>query len=240
MKLLKPAAFFSSLMLALSVQAETIYQTDFPDTIYTIPTDWSVVQGATGDETTSGFRIDGGGDFRYDAASSNGLALYVGSVTAGYTTSALGDFTISSAIRKSSSGATGIVARSNLAGDSFYTVRMFNSSALQIYRFDSGSPTLLGQASFSGGNYVVGETWTVVASFEGNTISAEVFNDSGASAATLEVTDSTYSSGYVGVRGQITSLWEDFAVTSIPEPATFAMILGVGGLGVAMVRRRRK
>ncbi len=215
-------------LLSLTVSAQS-YFTDFPEAENSLPTDWVA-------RTGSGFGIDSGGDFRFDGTG-NGVAEYRPSPANGF--DSMTDYTIEATFRKSpNAGFTGIIGRSQSTGFSFYMARLNDDNTMQLYRFVDSAATQLGGDVTTTEDYASGDVWTILMTFSGTQISAQILNDSDTVVGSIVQTDSTFSSGYSGVRGSDPSVWETFAI-SVPELSSFSLLMGGFGLLVVMTRRRR-
>ena len=226
------AVLVFTLLLAPMVGAGVVYMTDFPEPAGVMPTGWSALVGSEG---SPGWRSDGT-DFRFDESGVNGLAHYTGPLSEGSST-ALSDFTITTDFRKTNGVVGGIAGRIQDAG-SFYHARLYGQTALQIYRFDGGSATQLGSTVTASDTYNQGETWRLSTTFEGSTITARLYNQSNVLVGTATATDTTYTSGSAGVRGQNPNAFESVAIeTPTMAPGTLLAYEGfqanAGGSGDA-------
>lgn len=219
-------------LFALQASAQS-YFTDFPEATNSLPTDWVVRTGQTGNP---GFHIDSGGDFRYNGTG-NALAEYRPNPANGF--DALTDYTIETSFRKSPSvGFTGVIGRSQTSGESFYMARLNGDNTMQMYVFNNATPTQLGSDVTTTDDYESGMVWTLRMTFSGSQISAQLFNESDTLVGSIVQNDSTFASGYSGVRGSDPTVWETYSIT-VPELSISSLMMGSAALLFVTTRRRR-
>ncbi len=234
---LAPVMAAALIVACQAAYAAVLYETDFTgETQGGLPTNWEVLVGATGDP---GWRIDTSNNFRYDQVST-GTARYTGPLADGTSSAALENFTVVTALRKSTdttNRTTGLVARLQDSG-SFYQAQLLDTSAFRLYRHSAGSTTQqLGSTITTAESYVSGQTWRLSMTFEGNQITSRLFNHNNVLMGTITDTDSTFTSGSVGLRAQNVSVYETFAVHSDTSLATYRFTSGQdGGLGASQDR----
>ncbi len=219
------SAIVASLVLVVVIAASPLlaaplYSTSFNGTVGDLPTDWAILAGTAGNP---GWRINPDGEYRFDE-SGTGLSHYTGSFSNNQAGSSFADGSIEATFRRGSNNVVGLVARLQ-DQNRFYHARLYGD-ALEIYRFGTGGPAPLGSASAPG--YDAGESWTISMTLVGTTIRASVFDQLGNSVASVSATDSSFSSGTVGLRGTSVSVWEDFLVNA---PVNLNVDIGASGAG---------
>lgn len=199
--------------------------------------------------------------FMYDTSATGGSGGTGG--TSGDRTELFGDVTVSADMRVGTlnSPSLGLWSRVNAAGNSGYLglINIISATSVQLRIFDSNSSpsgtsvgTALFNQTFSGlaaGTFDTSSFYTV--SFNTTTTLANqveftlsISTLGGQSiASTGVVTDTTspvLADGQAGLRAAGTTLYIDnFTIAAIPEPSSFATLLGLVSLGGVLVRRRR-
>jgi hypothetical protein len=117
----------------------------------------------------------------------------------------------------------------------------------KISSLDGSSSVLASSDTGTNGNFLQGP-YLMTFSAVGKTLSATVFNSDGVTPlASVSTDDTTYSSGYIGLRSNVVYAsgngsryvyFRNLEVNSVPEPAAMSLLLLAGGL--ALARRRRK
>ena len=199
-----------------------LYSTVFPDPGGGLPAEWSVLEGAVG---SPGWRVDGGGDLRYDGPVTNGITVYTGPLALG-NASQITNGLVEATFRKSDGNLTGLVGRLQDAGN-FYHARLQGRNQLEIYRFVDGQPTLLGGAATATDDFNAGETWRIRVAFRGATIMADLFNQFDELVARRVAKDAAFSSGFAGLRASNPTAYESFRVSgwAVPLPRDGMLIL---------------
>lgn len=227
-----------SLFTALLTQGlhaqSLLYTTGFDGTDASQPADWSVTASGLDFEIVSN-------EYRADNGTNTGLGYYTGNDAFSNAASTWTDYTVTSDIRQTGNAIGGIVARVQNV-NSFYNARINGSGAgsvFELYRV-GGTGTLL-LDSDNAINYTAGQSWTIELSLSGSSLVANLYNASSTIVSTLTATDTAFSSGSAGVRGDPNNnviVWESFEVSSIPEPSTSGLLLGFTMLAYIYMQRR--
>jgi len=219
------------------VHGQTVlYSTDFSGPDGSQPADWSVTATTIDLEIlNNAYVADNGTGF--------GIAYFNGTDNAGDPSSSWTDYTVTSSVRSVSTGNAGVIARV-FSASAFYTARINGTgggSYFDLYRL--GGPGGSIQMDVANGiNYQSGETWTISLSVVGSSITAQLWDASDELVATIGGTDSTYTSGAAGVRGNPYTnsvTWDDFTVQAIPEPSESALTFAILIATVALSKRVR-
>jgi PEP-CTERM motif len=197
-----------------------------------------------------------------DAGASTSSALYNPTSTAGIDNFTNVSLSADIAFSTTSTGglSTGFYTNVNSAGTSGYAAvfRMESSTSFSFRLFDSN-----GDPSTAGVGTQIGTTQTITGSFAANTFynarllvstvgadvsfSASFYTTGGTLignfGALTDTSAAVVGGGQVGIRmGSIashTGRLDNFSITAIPEPSSFAAFAGLGVLGLTASRRRR-
>ena len=168
------------------------------------------------------------------STNNSGMMLRLGTSTsgaAGNTTSPFGFFVYNGGVYTNSVGLATIDKTRLLATYSFATAHtltvVYNNGTAGV-SYDNGA------RSVAAGTFDVWLDGSVVATGLGK------FNNNASTAAIGNVTINGQSSGSVGYYLDNVAISSAITVSSIPEPASAADLLGAGVLGVAALRRRRR
>lgn len=243
-----------------------ILNEDFTGGNGTFPTDWfNSSGGATGDFTRDTVEIQSNALFMARPASNDTGAPrnigYTGSFS-GTPATDWEDYTVetlwSESRQDASSHTTGLLARWQGTGtsdrfDGYFAYE--DGGVLRIGRdFDvsdqTSADTVLASTSLTrtpSNDEVTRLEFTV----DGDSLTAEMFEEDGntgnytISMGSVSATDSTYSTGSVGMRAyfsfrQRDATFDDVIVTAIPEPSAYAVIGGLLAVGAVLLRRRTR
>jgi len=207
------------LTVSSSAWAGPLYSTSFEGTVGSLPDDWRVLAGETGDP---GWRMDPFGEYRY-SGTGNAVSDFTGTFSNGQPGSSMSNGTVRAHFRKSTGNLTGLAARIQDAGN-LYHARLYGSTnSLELYRIGgTGGTSKLDSADVSG--YDIGETWMIEMTLMETHITARLFDQFGAAVASVSASDGSFASGTAGVRGSNPSAWEDF---TIDAPANLDVDVGL-------------
>lgn len=159
-----------------------------------------------------------------------------------------GNFTASTSVYSATAGRRGGIAFFVQDSDSFLSFEIrsgFND--WRVSQFDNGTQTTVTSGTLSSGTFTADAPFTLtVSSSAADTFDLSVIDETTSTELVLtSFTDSSlaFNSGFAGVYYELNSgqvRWDDFSVTSVPEPSSVALLTGFAGLSVVLLRRRRR
>lgn len=185
---------------------------------------WNIVAGGSG---ATGWHLNDDED--YEFTGTTGITTYDGKLLSGDSATTATDYTIAARFNRTfGNGTVGLVGRLTSSGN-FYHARVYFGS-LQLYKWVGNSAVSLGSAAT---NYVNGETWTIEMKFDGDQITASIYDADGHLDQTVTATDASHSHGVAGFRAQpgagASAIYEDFTMQANDAARSILYYTGFAG-----------